>query len=369
MSELRLNPLTGRWVTIASTRQDRPGDLVSRQLPIEADPDLPIIRMTLPDLVDMNLPLEGVFHNCAIVSVRKRYPGHAKKLMAAVMVGTLSVGSGCAATVAKQEMTRRRLRLTSTFSVRKSVCFHATPKSSSCMQIALGIVSGLPSLSLTTQSAPLKTTIPIFHVSSCQTQLLAPTCGNAICEAVENHAPARSVFRASRDLLGDPGEDAVDELRRVVGAAVPAAQLDRGRIALRGRLRHDGAVLGLHDRQARVSGSVRVAGTEVVGAPERTLRRLRGNEVAMVFQDYRASLFPWRRVGANVEFPLLGRVAADVATADVTHGQIVELDVDDDYLDRTLLRRVRPVGPGPAHVSLGAISLPLDIVALGTPIR
>ena len=31
---------------------------------------LPIIRMTLPDLVDMNLPLEGVFHNCAIVSVQ-----------------------------------------------------------------------------------------------------------------------------------------------------------------------------------------------------------------------------------------------------------------------------------------------------------
>ena len=45
---------------------------------------LPIIRMTLPDLVDMNLPLEGVFHNCAIVSVRKRYPGHAKKLMSAI---------------------------------------------------------------------------------------------------------------------------------------------------------------------------------------------------------------------------------------------------------------------------------------------
>ena len=53
---------------------------------------LPIIRMTLPDLVDMNLPLEGVFHNCAIVSVRKRYPGHAKKLMAAIWgLGLLSL--------------------------------------------------------------------------------------------------------------------------------------------------------------------------------------------------------------------------------------------------------------------------------------
>ena len=41
MSELRLNPLTGRWVTIASNRGDRPGDLVSRELPVEADPRRP----------------------------------------------------------------------------------------------------------------------------------------------------------------------------------------------------------------------------------------------------------------------------------------------------------------------------------------
>ena len=50
------------------------------------------IRMTLPDLVDMNLPLEGVFHNCALVSVSKRYPGHAKKLMSAIWgLGLLSL--------------------------------------------------------------------------------------------------------------------------------------------------------------------------------------------------------------------------------------------------------------------------------------
>jgi 4-hydroxy-3-polyprenylbenzoate decarboxylase len=53
---------------------------------------LPLIRMTVPELVDMNLPLEGVFHNCAIVSVRKRYPGHAKKLMNAIWgLGLLSL--------------------------------------------------------------------------------------------------------------------------------------------------------------------------------------------------------------------------------------------------------------------------------------
>ena len=53
---------------------------------------LPLIKMTVPDLVDMNLPLEGVFHNCAIVSVQKRYPGHAKKLINAVWgLGLLSL--------------------------------------------------------------------------------------------------------------------------------------------------------------------------------------------------------------------------------------------------------------------------------------
>lgn len=39
MSQLRLNPLTGRWVTVASERAGRPGDLISRQLNVQADPD------------------------------------------------------------------------------------------------------------------------------------------------------------------------------------------------------------------------------------------------------------------------------------------------------------------------------------------
>src|SRR5262247_3923453 len=41
MSQLRLNPLTGRWVAVAAGREHRPGDLVSRQLPVEADPHRP----------------------------------------------------------------------------------------------------------------------------------------------------------------------------------------------------------------------------------------------------------------------------------------------------------------------------------------
>jgi 4-hydroxy-3-polyprenylbenzoate decarboxylase len=45
---------------------------------------LPVIRLVLPELVDMNLPMEGLFINVAIVSVRKLYPGHPRKVMHAL---------------------------------------------------------------------------------------------------------------------------------------------------------------------------------------------------------------------------------------------------------------------------------------------
>jgi 4-hydroxy-3-polyprenylbenzoate decarboxylase len=45
---------------------------------------LPLIQKTLPEIVDMNLPIEGVFHNLAFISIDKRYPGHARKVMHAL---------------------------------------------------------------------------------------------------------------------------------------------------------------------------------------------------------------------------------------------------------------------------------------------
>nr|HPJ02142.1 menaquinone biosynthesis decarboxylase [Candidatus Limiplasma sp.] len=45
---------------------------------------LPVLKLQIPELVDINLPLEGVFHNCAILSVQTRYPGAARKVMNAV---------------------------------------------------------------------------------------------------------------------------------------------------------------------------------------------------------------------------------------------------------------------------------------------
>jgi 4-hydroxy-3-polyprenylbenzoate decarboxylase len=45
---------------------------------------LPLMRLTIPELVDINLPVEGIFHNLMLVSIRKSYPGQARKVMNAV---------------------------------------------------------------------------------------------------------------------------------------------------------------------------------------------------------------------------------------------------------------------------------------------
>ena len=42
---------------------------------------LPTLRLVLPELVDLNMPAEGVFHNLVIVSIKKEYPGQARKVM------------------------------------------------------------------------------------------------------------------------------------------------------------------------------------------------------------------------------------------------------------------------------------------------
>jgi 4-hydroxy-3-polyprenylbenzoate decarboxylase len=53
---------------------------------------LPAIRMTVPEIVDYDLPVAGAFHNCVIVSIRKAFPGHAKKVMHAIWgLGMLSL--------------------------------------------------------------------------------------------------------------------------------------------------------------------------------------------------------------------------------------------------------------------------------------
>jgi oligopeptide/dipeptide ABC transporter ATP-binding protein len=80
------------------------------------------------------------------------------------------------------------------------------------------------------------------------------------------------------------------------------------------------AVMGLLPPSAVVTGSARFAGTELIGLAEKDLRRHRGADLAMVFQDPARSLNPTMRVGAQVSeavrshLPLDRRAARERAT-------------------------------------------------------
>lgn len=45
---------------------------------------LPLLKFQLPEIVNMHLPMEGVFHNCVFVSIKKTFPGQAKKVMSSL---------------------------------------------------------------------------------------------------------------------------------------------------------------------------------------------------------------------------------------------------------------------------------------------
>ena len=60
------------------------------------------------------------------------------------------------------------------------------------------------------------------------------------------------------------------------------------------------AVMGLLDESAEVTGSVRLHGTELLGRPDGYMSRIRGSQVAMVFQDPLSALTPVYTVGAQI---------------------------------------------------------------------
>ncbi|MCZ2089004.1 MAG: ABC transporter ATP-binding protein [Burkholderiales bacterium] len=65
------------------------------------------------------------------------------------------------------------------------------------------------------------------------------------------------------------------------------------------------ALMGLAPENATVTGSVRLAGQELIGLPDRDWRRLRGNRIAMIFQEPMTALNPVHRVGAQIAEPLM----------------------------------------------------------------
>jgi peptide/nickel transport system ATP-binding protein len=82
------------------------------------------------------------------------------------------------------------------------------------------------------------------------------------------------------------------------------------------------AVMGLLPAAARASGSITLAGEELIGAPERRLCALRGDRMAMVFQEPMTALNPVHKVGDQVAESVmlhrgLGRRAARARAAEL----------------------------------------------------
>ena len=84
------------------------------------------------------------------------------------------------------------------------------------------------------------------------------------------------------------------------------------------------AALGLLARNARVEGSVRFEGTELLGLPAADLNRVRGSELSMVFQDPMTSLTPHVRIGVQLAEVLVHHTGTSWADAERTALDMLE---------------------------------------------
>ena len=84
------------------------------------------------------------------------------------------------------------------------------------------------------------------------------------------------------------------------------------------------ALMGLTPEGARVSGSIRFEGRELVGLDEEEMRQLRGDRIAMIFQEPMTALNPLRRVGAQVAEPLMLHRALSKREAQARAVQLLE---------------------------------------------
>jgi|HubBroStandDraft_6_1064221.scaffolds.fasta_scaffold69913_2 peptide/nickel transport system ATP-binding protein len=91
------------------------------------------------------------------------------------------------------------------------------------------------------------------------------------------------------------------------------------------------ALMGLTPEGARVSGSIRFEGRELIGLSEEAMQQLRGDRIAMIFQEPMTALNPLHKVGAQVAEPL------------VLHRGLTERDARGRAVD--LLERVRLTEP------------------------
>ena len=92
---------------------------------------LPLMQLTIPEIVDINLPVEAVFHNLMIVSIRKSYPGHARKVMNAIWSLGQAMFTKCVIVVDEdcdvQDMREVVLRVTNNIDPERDIQFTLGP--------------------------------------------------------------------------------------------------------------------------------------------------------------------------------------------------------------------------------------------------
>jgi 4-hydroxy-3-polyprenylbenzoate decarboxylase len=92
---------------------------------------LPLMQLTLPEIVDVNLPPEGVFHNLMIVSIRKSYAGHARKVMSGIWAMGQAMFTKCIIVVDEdcdvQDLAEVTLRATNNIDPERDIQFTMGP--------------------------------------------------------------------------------------------------------------------------------------------------------------------------------------------------------------------------------------------------
>ncbi len=92
---------------------------------------LPLMQLTIPEIVEINLPVEAVFHNLMIVAIRKSYPGHARKVMNAIWSLGQAMFTKCVIVVDEdcdvQDMREVVLRVTNNIDPERDIQFTLGP--------------------------------------------------------------------------------------------------------------------------------------------------------------------------------------------------------------------------------------------------
>jgi len=92
---------------------------------------LPLFRLTLPEIVDINLPVAAVFHNLMIVSIRKSYAGHARKVMNGIWAMGQAMFTKCIVVVDEdcdvQDLTEVTLRVANNIDPERDIQFTLGP--------------------------------------------------------------------------------------------------------------------------------------------------------------------------------------------------------------------------------------------------